>query len=70
MYKKKDIKMHLNGITPNLKKLIKDNTKDKKRLNFNISQSEYEDLEKICNEFNITKTDFLRLMIKNTIINL
>jgi len=62
--------MHLNGITPNLEKLIKDNTKDKKRLNFNISQSEYEDLEKICNEFNITKTDFLRLMIKNTIINL
>lgn len=42
----------------------------KKRLNFNISVSEFNDLEKICNEFNITKTDFLRLMIKNTIENL
>lgn len=62
--------MQLNGISPNLKELVQDNTKDKKRLNFNISQEDFENLEKICNEFKITKTDFLRLMIKNTIVNL
>lgn len=44
--------------------------KQNKRLSFVITEDEFNDLEKICKTFNITKTQFLRLMIKNTVENI
>lgn len=50
--------------------ILEQKPKENRRLSFVITEDEFADLEKICKTFNITKTQFLRLMIKNTVENI